>query len=231
MGYSLKQKLGAVNYDLARFLWSMRPSPPHTWVFMRNRDERLIRDASVRGAKCDWRWTSDLHIAKVFPSLGRALMKRALRDWPIDFRMAPLQVDAEPEVSFIMGHRGDERLPHLLLTLESVAAQRDASIECIVVEQSTRPQIEQRLPSWVRYVHTPITYADMAYSRSWAFNVGARMARGNVLVLHDNDMLVPQDYASQIIARISEGYEVINLKRFIFNCRESHSAKIFGGVR
>ena len=47
-----------------------------------------------------------------------------------------------------------------------------------------------------------------------------------MLVLHDNDMLVPQDYACQLLARSKEGYEVINLKRFIFYLAEAHAANV-----
>jgi hypothetical protein len=226
MSYSFKQKLGAIVYDLPRFLWSMRPSSRHPWVLMRNRDEQLVAHASGAGAQCDWQWTSELHIAKVFPSLGRALMKRSLRDWPMGFRAEPLQRDENAQVSFVVGHRGMERLPHLLLTLKSIAAQREVAFECIVVEQSAIPEVKENLPSWVRYVHTPLPYADMPYSRSWAFNVGARVARGEVLVLHDNDMLLPGYYGREIIARFREGYEVINLKRFIFYLTQAHSAPV-----
>jgi GT2 family glycosyltransferase len=67
----------------------------------------------------------------------------------------------------------------------------------------------------------------MPYSRAWAFNVGARLASGEVLVLHDNDLLVPRDYAQEIVARFEEGNEVINLKRFIFYLSEMDSAKAF----
>jgi GT2 family glycosyltransferase len=224
MTYSFKQKLGAIVYDLPRFLWSMRPFSRHPWVFMHNRDERIIADGSETGAQCDWRWTSDLHLAAVFPSLGRMLMKRALRDWPIEFRADPLQRDENVQISFVIGHRGIERSSHLLLTLQSIAGQREAAFECIVVEQSVVPEVKEQLPSWVRYVHTPPPYGHMPYSRSWAFNVGARVARGEVLVLHDNDMLVPTDYCREIIASFREGYEVINLKRFIFYLNEQDSA-------
>ncbi len=213
--YSVKQKLGAFAYDLPRFLWSMRPSSDHAWVYYHNRDERLRYHSGGRGAECQWRWTSDLHVTKVFPSLGSALMKRALRDWPIAFQDAPRRHE-QPQVSFVIGHRGLERLPQLLLTLQSIGAQRNASVECIVVEQSSASEIETHLPPWVRYAHTPIPLADMPYCRAWAFNVGARMARGNVVVLHDNDMLVPREYASEIALRSADGYEVLNLKRFIF---------------
>jgi hypothetical protein len=232
MSYSLKQKLGAIVYDLPRFLWSMRPSSNHPWVFVRNRNERLSPVPGRRspsGAQCDWQWTSDLHIAKVFPPLGRVLMKRSLHDWPIEFRAEPLQRDENAQVSFIIGHRGTERLPHLLLTLQSIAAQREVSLECVVVEQSVSPEVRDQLPAWIRYIHTPLPYADMPYSRAWAFNVGARAARGEVLVLHDNDMLVPVDYAKEVITRSGHGYDVMNLKRFIFYLTETHSGAVLSG--
>ena len=232
MNPSLRQKAGAIIHDLPRFLWAMRPARSYRssrapWVRMRNRNERLIAGKAGRGAQCDWQWTSDLHISKVYPALGRMMMKRALRDWPINLLAEPDRQDEDVEVSFIIGHRGITRLPHLLLTLQSVAAQRDASVECVVVEQSESPEIEEKLPGWVKYIHTPPPYADMPYCRSWAFNVGARKAKGKILVLHDNDLLAPQDYSSELADRCNEGYEVINLKRFIFYAGESLSKRLF----
>lgn len=235
MTYSWKQKLGAIGYDLPRFVWSMRPSSRQPWVFMRNRDERLSPVPgrwSSAGVACDWQWTSDLHLAKVFPSLGRRLMKRALRDWPIESRDQPAKqkTQVSPALSFIIGHRGKERLPHLLATLRSIAAQRDVAFECIVVEQSISPEISDQLPSWVRYVHTPLPYAQMPYSRAWAFNVGARAAHNEALVFHDNDMLVPAAYAKEIIERLEGGCAVVNLKRFIFYLSDDHAAAVLNGT-
>lgn len=229
--FSFKQKVGACIYDLPRFLWTTRPefSRPAgaaPWVFFRNRGERLIPALNGFGVQCDWQWTSDLHIAKVFPSLGRLLMNRALRDYPVMFQKEPDRQDSAIEVTFIIGHRGMQRLPHLLLTLQSVAVQANVSFECIVVEQSATPEIKDHLPSWVRYIHTPLPSADMPYCRAWAFNVGARLAQGELLVLHDNDMLAPRDYASQHLARIGKRYEVVNLKRFIFFLSQGHSERL-----
>jgi glycosyl transferase family 7 (putative galactosyltransferase) len=232
--FSLKQRLGACIYDLPRFLWATRQELSRRagvapWIFFRNRAERLIPALNGLGVQCDWQWTSDLHITKVFPSLGRMVMKRALRDCPIGFQKEQSKQLGKIDVSFIIGHRGLERLPHLLLTLQSVAAQRDVSVECMVVEQSATPEVKDHLPSWVRYVHTALPYADMPYSRSWALNVGARLAVGKILVLHDNDMLVPQEYASQVIRLAKDGFEVMNVKRFIFYLGESHSIGVMSG--
>lgn len=231
MSHALRHKLGAIAYDLPRFAWAMRPVRSKSanaapWAYFCNRNERLLVDPNRQGVTCDWQWTSDLHIAKVFPPLGLYLMRRALRDWPIRLRPMPDHQPDRTRISFIIGHRGLARLPHLLLTLQGIAAQRQAAFECIVVEQSATPEIQSELPGWVRYVHTPVPYSDMPYCRSWAFNVGAQIARGTLLVLHDNDIFVPQDYATQLMARYEEGYEVINLKRFIFYLTEAHTGRI-----
>ena len=66
----------------------------------------------------------------------------------------------------------------------------------------------------------------MAYCRSWTFNVGERAATAPVIVLHDNDMLVPVDYAASITSRVREGWDVVNLKRFIFYLGKAHTLAV-----
>lgn len=213
---SLRQRAGALLHDWPRYLRS-------PWVRMHNRSERVTHDA--RGVRCEWQYTSDLHIAKVFPSTGIRLMQRAFADWPIEMRDAPPV--RTPEVTFIIGHRGSTRLPHLLQTLRSIAGQRDAAVECIIVEQSVHPEIETLLPAWVRYVHTPVPSPDYPYNRAWTLNVGARMARGELLVLHDNDMLCPARYAAEGLARKREGFDFLEIKRFTFYLTEDATRDVF----
>jgi hypothetical protein len=227
MGYSPKQIVGSLLLDVPRFEWRMRNS----WLRICNRNERLTASADGRGVACEWQWTSDLYAPKLFPSLGVRLLTRSTQDWPIAFATEPQQGGGEIQVSFIIGHRGLDRLPLLLATLATLAAQRGVACECIVVEQSGRSEIAGRLPAWVRHVHTPLPDPGMPYCRSWTLNVGARAARGKLLVFHDNDMLVPQAYAAELCARAREGYEVINLKRFIFYLTEAHSKAICAGDR
>jgi hypothetical protein len=168
----------------------------------------------------------------VFPRLGTLLLRRSLGDYPI--RLAELDPGppptADPEVTFVIGHRGMARLPHLLLTLRSIAGQASTRLDCVVVEQDREPRARPYLPSWVRYVHTPLPNEDMAYSRAWAFNVGARVSRGRLLVLHDNDLLVPARYAAALVERHREGYEIVNLKRFVIYLSETHTAQVFQGA-
>lgn len=184
------------------------------WERIHNRGEALTFEPDGRGVQCEWKWTSSLHVCDVFPRNAPRLMQAALREWPVAFADAPAANDA-PEVSFLIGHRGLARLPHLLLTLRTIAAQRGARIECIVIEQSAEREIESSLPSWVRYLHQPAERG-APYARARTFNEAARAARAPLLVLHDNDMLVPARYAAELAAKMRAGDEVLDLKRFIF---------------
>jgi hypothetical protein len=199
------------------------------WVRMRNRNDTLSFSPDRTGARCDWGNTRPLHLCTVFPVTGRWLLRRALQSCPVQMQDYPDTVserrvcrngvqptDDLPEVSFLIGHRGTDRLPHLLATLRSLAAQENSSFECIVVEQDETPVVRDQLPAWVNYVHTPPPKAGMLYNRSLAFNEAARRARGEVLILHDNDMLVPVCYAEKSVRSHQDGYEVAQLKRFIF---------------
>ena len=220
-GSTLRQRTGAALLDLPNLLWGLRPSlwrsragPP--WLHVRNRGERVVMGPDKEGVRCDWQWTSTLHVARVFPWAGTLLMRRALREWPIAFCDTPAPFDGVPDVSFLIGHRGLERAPLLLATLGSIAAQQNVTLECIVVEQADDPAVRDLLPAWVRYRHTPLAAPGLPYCRSWAFNVAAREARGRLLVFHDNDMVVPRGYAAELLRQASRGFEVLNLKRFIF---------------
>jgi hypothetical protein len=220
---SLRTHVGALVYDWPRFLRHL----PSAWVRICNRRERIEYDG--RGARCEWLFTSTLHLADVYPVAGRWLMARALRDWPVILGDSSPAEQETPEVSFIIGHRGTDRVPHLLATLRSIAGQEGCRIECIVVEQAVSRQVEEHLPSWVRYSHQPIE-AGMPYNRAATFNRGAILARGSILILHDNDMLVPARYAAESLARIRGGAVFADLKRFIFYLATEESRRLLGGA-
>jgi hypothetical protein len=205
---SLRQRIGALIYDWPRYRQAMRGG---RWELMHNRDERISTDG--RGVKCEWPFTSDLHIAKVYPSLGAKLMAAAFARWPVVSADAPPRASDAPEVSFVIGHRGLERLPQLLATLRSIAGQSGVDLECIVVEQAASPEVEALLPSWCRYVFDRCT---TDYNRSATLNVGTAAARGPVVILHDNDVVVPALYAKEVLARAADGFDFIDPKRFMF---------------
>jgi hypothetical protein len=218
---SLRTIVGALIYDGPRFA---RAVATGRWERMRNRNERVtIRG---RGVRCEWRFTSDLHMAKVFPWAGKWLMRSAFSEWPVAMRDAPEDVSAAPAISFVIGHRGMDRLPHLLSTLRSIAGQSGVAFECIVVEQAAHSEIAPHLPPWVRY---HFTESQIDYNRAAAFNVGADIARGELLVLHDNDMIVPARYASALASHWRERCQFIDLKRFLFYTGEEQTKRVFAG--
>lgn len=234
--YSIKEKLGTLVYDWPRFLACM--AKRQGWMHMRNRNDQLKSSADGKGVECDWEYTRTLHLCDVFPITGSWLMKRALQEYPIESKNRPDHVSAErccwngelnageadlPEVSILIGHRGINRLPLLQLVLKSFAAQQGVRFEVVVVEQDSAPLLRDKLPDWVRYVHNPCP-PTMAYNRSQAFNVAADYARAPLLVLHDNDMMVPTCYAAEMIRWQRQGFEIINLKRFIFYLAEPKDA-------
>ena len=226
----MKPYLGALVYDVPRmariafYFDSQRDKLP--WVHMRNRDQSLIPAPDGPGVKCDWQWTSDLYLPKVFPAFGGWLYRRAFKDFPVSFLKRPASIMLnDPQVSFVIGHRGSQRLPLLLTTLQSIAAQEGCRFECIVVEQDDKRLIEKHLPDWVHYIHTSLPEKDMAYSRARAFNAGARAAQGELLIFHDNDMVIPAVYGRELYRFFCQGFEVVNLKRFIFYLDRKSSKK------
>jgi hypothetical protein len=227
---SLRHTIGALVYDWIPFELHLRglgarKGLPEPWLLIRNRRDAISTNG--RGVQCHWRFAADLHISKVFPSAASRLMRRSLARWPMAMRDAPAPMSGPPRVSFLIGHRGTQRLPHLLATLRNIAGQTGVAFECIVVEQSVAPEVRKHLPEWVRYIHTPLPRPNLAYCRSWAFNVAARQARGDILVLHDNDVLIPERYAFEAAERIAEGYSFVNLKRFVYYLDAAATGRVF----
>jgi len=217
----LRHRLGALVHDWPRFLRHIA----FDWTRIRNRNEQIESDG--RGVRCDWVYSSDLHIANVYPMTARLLMWRAFKQWPLNPRDEPMIVSAAPVVSFLIGHRGLERVPNLLRTLRSIAGQTGVAVECIVVEQSAEPQVADKLPRWVRYLHTPVAPGS-DYCRAATFNAAARIAKGSIFVPHDNDILVPERYAFEIAARVREGARFVDPKRFLFYLDERERVATVG---
>jgi hypothetical protein len=216
----LRQTFGAVVRDGPRFERLVRGR----WEHIHNRSEEVTVEG--RGVRCEWKWTSPVDYCRFVAGAGSRLLRAALQQWPVALAEAPAaEAAATPEVTFLIGHRGRSRLPHLLLTLRSIAAQSGAAVECIVIEQTPRPDVLGELPSWVRTLHQPAGEGE-PYRRAATFNAGAALARGRILVLHDNDMLVPQRYAAEIAARIADGYDAVDLKRFIFYLTEDATSEV-----
>jgi hypothetical protein len=241
--FTVRQRIGCLLYDLPRLAACLYgppgPAGAPAWVAMRNRNERLIRDPARPGAACEGEDTRTLHLCSVFPAAGRRLMRRALRDWPVVFREAPERVadgvcanggvepDARPRISFLIGHRGAERIPLLLAALRSIAGQTAVPFECLVVEQDPEPRLVGILPPWVRHLRAPPPDAASPYLRSWALNVAARSARGDALVFQDGDLLLPAGFSESVLHRL-RGADAVQPKRFTFYLDEIATRRICG---
>jgi len=224
--FFLRQLAGVLFKDLFRYLSAINKDSDE-WLMISNRNDRLISSPNIKGIQCDWRYTSMLHAPQIMPFLGKRLMQRAILDYPILLCEERKKTKHfPPDASIIIGHKGKERLPNLLLTLSSIAAQDDVSLECIVVEQSYHKEIESLLPPWVRYEYIKTIDNDVPYNRSLSFNIGSKVASGKLLILHDNDLLIPKGYVKAHYNLMNEGYDIINLKRYIFYLNQHHTAKI-----
>jgi predicted glycosyltransferase involved in capsule biosynthesis len=195
------------------------------YLQLSNRLERISESPLNIGYVCLWPHTSRLHAPLVMPSLGKQLLNKCLNKSFFEMK-EHRELDIDIEVSVLIGHRGIERLPLLLSTLRSIASQIEVGLECIVIEQDKIPRIKQYLPPWVKYLFLKTHTDSTTYNRSAAFNLGAEYASGRILLLHDNDMLVPNTYCKSILCIANRGYDAINTKRYVFYMSCSDTERI-----
>lgn len=199
------------------------------YLKIKNRMEKLGTGPKSDCYVCLWPYTSKLSAVEIWPAVGRVIMRKAIRD--NEFRLGePKRNDGDVDISVIIGHRGLERIELLLATLNTIGAQKDVNIECIVVEQDNRRKIEAYLPTWVRYIFQESNGGKEGYNRSAAFNLGAKNARGGLLLLHDNDMLVPAFYCHDLVSLAKEGYDVLNIKRFVFYLNRLDTQRVIRSI-
>lgn len=200
------------------------------YLRIRNRMEKLGVGPKSNCYVCLWPYTSRLNAVEIWPIVGRWILRRAIRD--NEFKVnASRNSSSAVDISVIIGHRGLDRLELLLATLSSIGAQQGVSLECIVIEQDSSPKIEAYLPSWVRYIFQESNGGKEGYNRSAAFNLGAKNSNGELLLLHDNDMLVPALYCHDILKLAHEGYEVLNAKRFVFYLNRRDTRMVISSIK
>jgi glycosyltransferase involved in cell wall biosynthesis len=210
--FTLKEKVGSLLLDLPRLMPALLFE--NHWMRASNRGEGLTVEVCGVSTESLGPWSNDIYAAHVFPWIGRRLMNQALAQWPIRIK-SPKATEEKPEISFIIPHRGVERLPLLRTVIGSIFAQTDIPIECIVVEQNKRKEAE--FPSCVRHIHLPHPTDAEGWYKSWAFNVGVAAAKADIVVCHDGDILVPDSYEREITRHLRDGgYEAVHLQRFLF---------------
>jgi hypothetical protein len=223
---TLRELLGASILEAPTAIWNIARGD---WLRLCNRTEKISRNPNGGGWKCEFEWSQILHVTHVFPAIGNLLMRRAFNDWPINLQPG-LGGEGMPEVSFILPFRGRKRLPQLLTVLQSIAGQEGIALEAIVVEQDQESQIRADLPAWVKHIHLPHPQGDLHWRKCWAFNVGAQMARGRILICHDADIVCPSRYALEAARILDQGYESAYLQRFKFFLSRADSETVCGQV-
>jgi len=207
--YTLRQIGGCLVHDVPRILFSKH------WMYARNRGNRLVLSAEGVDTRPLGNWSEDLYAPKVFPGIGKMLMKRALREWPVRFTKQ-LVCSKEPLVTFVIPFRGKDRLPLLHIVVRSILAQRGVGVHCLVVEQSAS-SVAVDMPDGVEVLHLPHPSEPQPWRKSWAFNEGVKRSKTEFVVCHDADILVPEDYADQIVRLANEkAFDVLHLQRFLF---------------
>jgi hypothetical protein len=218
----IKHKLGSLLLDVPGNL--ARLARPGGWVGIVNRLGETQSSDSPFGVKCLSSYTSTLHAADMFPRLGRSIQNRALADWPVEFAPEVCFSD-QPDVTFVIPHRGDEREALLNLTIRSIAALR-GKVECLVVEQDAERRLGD-LPGNTRHLLAPHPTDNNTWHKALAFNLGVSQSLGKVIVCQDSDIPVPKRYL-EIIQRhlFDENRDVVYPQRFLFHLTEEVTKKV-----
>lgn len=135
--------------------------------------------------------SNSLRLEENTESLNIVLPRRVKRTTKFKMEENPIPLVGNEEVTVVIGHRGLERVDLLRHTISSLYGGTIRP-KVIVVEQDTFPRCRAIIEPLVdEYI---FTFSDRAYNRGWAFNVGAMRSTSAYLLLHDSDLLVPEDY-------------------------------------
>jgi hypothetical protein len=210
---NIRQSLGLALLDVPLSL--ARMVGPENWVLIGNRcDHRDIRRAPLR-VQVNSPWSSEIVVLTRYAPLRHRLLRRILAQWPVDLATEPT-FSSRPDISVVIPFRGRGRLPLLEAVVKSVGTQRDAAVECIVVEQSPIREVE-RLAGDPTIIHAPGLDGDDRWNKCLAFNVGVQAARGRILILQDGDIPLPKDYCRHVLRRMeTERLDVLYPQRFLF---------------
>lgn len=196
------------------------------WQDLCNRIERLGEGGDRDSRVCDWQWTSELTVCRVFPCAAGRLCRHCFREWPMeggDRRQAGDR-DPVPLISVVIPVGGRDRHAALMAVLRAFLRQTIREIEIIVVEQGLAPLGAGALPAGVRYLGEAGGAEEAGFNKSRLLNAGVRLARAPWVLLHDADIVVPARYVEAILVRGRAGWEAVRPIRFLFYAGREESA-------
>jgi hypothetical protein len=214
---TFKEQFGAYLIDLLPLTLNL--SSRQGWVKVCNRNNNISVNKNPLRVRINERWTSDLAINRTLPWTGKWLMHKSLQDWPVSLSSSPV-FSHNPAVSFVIPFRGQARLELLLTVIKSIATSKNIEVECLIIEQSQESVITN-LPATVRHIHAPSPVGNPAWNKAFAFNTGVGLAKSDIVICHDADILVPENFAYEIYQRLTnEQLEVIYPQRFLYYLSE-----------
>ncbi len=216
----------AEQWILGRVVWPAVPARwRRSWRDVRNRGETVWVGSDAESRVCGWEWSSYLTVCQRRPRRGGQLLRKCLEEAPV--RLRPLQArgraPADPRLSIVIPFRGGERRNQLECVLRSWAGQDREDWELLVVTDRGGTMPLPVLPDWIRLV--ALDSNDALFPKSRFLNAGARAARADCLLLHDADIVVPANYAAQLIGRLQAGWDAVHPLRFLFYLDEAETAK------
>jgi glycosyl transferase family 2 len=210
---TFKQKLGCWLRERPPMERALRaPAGSTKWLDLCNRHETVSCYKDGLGRICEWQDTSRLSVCRIFPQLGGHLLRHVAHEHPFS---AKPKAGTIP-VSIIIPLRGRDREQAVSFVASALLAAAGAESEVLICEHDMEPSPQGTWPAGVRTVFIPAMEGE-PFNKSKAMNRGAREARHPVLLLHDADAWVSDDYLSLGLEKMTrEGWEAIRPVRFLF---------------
>ena len=110
--------------------------------------------------------------------------------------------------SYIITHRGKDgyRLENLKAILKWIKKFKEHNIEIIIVEQD----IDKVDGLDADIIHV-LAYNPGIFSRSWGFNVGAKIATGNILIFGDTDVVHTYEQFNLFLHKFSDKFKAYDV--------------------
>ncbi len=153
--YTFKQYVGALLCDLPYYLATFLQS--NGWVSARNRNDRLEWDSNGVAVKLvdDGAVIYMLVCARFPRPRSGTSCKKHFNAGRLLEKQTSVRLIILPFLSSIP-FRGPERLPLLRAVIESIHSQLDADVECLIIEQSPRRELNtsprRTLPSFTTFL-------------------------------------------------------------------------------
>lgn len=198
----------------------------YTWRDICNRIDDLQSGPDGVSRFVNSRDSSYLNVAELFPAVGRRILKLAAIEYPFRLKNSAAVAESQlPDLSVVIPFAGINRLQQLQAVLNGFYAQSDARLEVILVQGGIATETELHLESCVRTIQMDEP-AGSRFNKSRLFNAGVRTATAPYLLLHDADILVPENYVSTCVGLFQQGWDAFCPIRFLFYLSENQTSEL-----